>query len=282
MRTAEVSRQPRPETTVQVVILGGLVIGGIGLWAALAKLAHPSPVLVVRYVVVGLVYLGAGWLLAQRGYGTLGLLFALTGALWFVPEVQDSRREVLVGVAVLLSDVYRVTFAHAMLAYPDGRIRPRVGVWAVAAGYVLTLVGGAARALTYQPYRWESCDCPHNGFAVFHNQSTYDHVNDPYRIVALILAVAAIVLIAVKARSVIHRVSASSVPMWTAFVASVALVAANIVRDEVDLSAGAFKLWLWVDGVALIAVAVAFVLTLRGRSPAREAPAAVVSAPGQR
>jgi hypothetical protein len=247
------------------------VIGAVGLWAVLAKLAHPSPALVVRYVVVGLAYLGVGWLLAERGFGRLGVLIALTGALWFIPEIQDARRGVLVGIAVLLADVYRVTYAHAVLAYPTGRIRPRAGVWVIGAGYVLTLVGGAARALTYQPYRWESCDCPRNGFAVFHNQSTYNHVNDPYRLVALILAVGLVALLAIKTRSM-GRDAASSVPVWTALVASVFLLASGIVRDQADLSSRALIFWLWVDGVALLAVALAFALFVKAGSPSMKRP----------
>jgi hypothetical protein len=252
------------------VVVGGLVIGAVGLWAALAKLTHPSTVLVIRYVLVGLVYLAVGWLVARWGFERLGLLVALTGALWFVTEIQDTRRGILVGIATLLLDVYRVTYAHAVLSYPDGRIRPRAGIWVVGAGYVLTLVGGAARALTYQPYYWESCDCPRNDFALFHDQSTYNHVNDPYRLIALILAVALIMLLAAKAR---RTRDASSAPVWTAFVASIALLVSGIVRDQASLSSAWLAFWLWVDGAALIAVALAFVVFLRERSPAREIPA---------
>jgi hypothetical protein len=243
------------ERSTLYAVAGGLILGIVGIWAAVTH--HPSPSLVVRYIAVGLGYLGVGYWLATKGYGRLGLLVALTGALWFIPELQATRREALVGIAILLEDAFRATFAHAVLAYPSGRIRPRVGVWFVGAGYLLTLGGGAARALTYQPYRWQSCDCPRNGFALWHSESIYNAVNDPYRLIGLILGIALIVLLAFKLQPA-NREGAHAIPMWAALIGSTVILVAGIVRDQLDLSRSGLVLWLWVEGIGLLITAFSF------------------------
>ena len=44
------------------------------------------------------------------------------------------------------------------------------------------------------------------------------------------------------------------------------------VRDQADLSRGALIFWLWVDGVALLAVALAFALFVRAGFPSMKRP----------
>jgi hypothetical protein len=245
------------------VVVAGLIFGAVGVWAAVTH--HPSPILVVRYVAVGVAYLGVGYWLATKGYPTLGLLVAITGALWFIPEFQDTRRGALVGIAILLEDTFRVTFAHAVLAYPDGRIRPRIGTWFVGAGYVFVLIGGALRALTYQPYIWQACDCPRNGFSIWHTQSIYNAVNDPYQIIGGILGVALLVLLVVKLRGAASEGTDRRV-VGAAVLGTLLILISGIVRNG-DLSHDSLIVWLWVEGLGLLVTVLAMLWT-RSERPA--------------
>jgi hypothetical protein len=259
-------RRPRTfaiEGSILYVVIGGLILGVVGVWTAVTH--HPSPWLVARYIAVGVVYLGVGYWLSSKGYGALGVLVALTGALWFIPELQDTRRGILVGLAILLEDAFRATYAHAVLAYPSGRIRPRLGAWVVGAGYLLTLGGGAARALTFQPYIWESCDCPRNGFSIWHTESVYNAVNDPYRLIGLILAVALIVLLAWKSRTGAAEEGVDRRPIWAALVGSIVILVAGVIRDQLELSRNGLILWLWVEGAGMLLVALSFLVLKRRR-----------------
>lgn len=58
----------------------------------------------------------------------------------------------------------------------------------------------------------------------------------------------------------------SSAPIWTGLIASVLIVIAGVVRESFDLSRGAAVSWLWVEGAALITVALSF-LVLGSRAP---------------
>ncbi len=256
------------EGSVLYVVIGGLILGVVGVWTAVTH--HPSPWLVARYVAVGVVYLGVGYWLSSKGYGALGILVALTGALWFIPELQDTRRGMLVGLAILFEDAFRATYAHAVLAYPRGRIRPRLGAWVVGAGYLLVLGGGPARALTFQPYIWESCDCPRNGFSIWHSESVYNAVNDPYRLVGLILAIALIALLVWKSRTGASGQEVDRRPIWAALLGSVLILVSGIIRDQLDLSRTGLILWLWVEGIGMLAVALSFLLLNRRRIEAAQ------------
>ena len=251
-----------PRLTLYVVV-GGLILGALGVWVAVTH--HPSNSLVVRYIAVGLTYLGVGYWLATKGYARLGLLIAITGAVWFVPELQDSGRGVLVGIAIVFENVYLATYAHAVLAYPGGRIRPRPGVWLVVAGYMVVLGGGIARALTYQPYFWQSCDCPRNSFAVWHTESVYNAVNDPYQLIGLILGIALIPVLAFKLRPA-DREGAEVLPVWAAFIGSSLILVSGFIRGgSFDLSPSGLILWLWVEGIGLLLTASSFLVLRRQR-----------------
>lgn len=82
-------------------------------------------------------------------------------------------------------------------------------------------------------------------------------INDVDQVLGLILAVALIVLLVRKLRSPEVK-EVSSAPIWTGLIASVLIVAAGVVRESFDLSRAADITWLWVEGAALIAVALSF------------------------
>ena len=259
------------------VVVAGLVLGVLGVITALDN--DPLASLLTRYIVVGLVCLAVGYWLFTKGSGRLGVLVALTGAAWYIPELQNSNQGLLVGLAIMFEGVFRATFAHSVLAYPDGRIRPHFGAWLVGAGYVLTLVGGLARALTYQPYYWESCECPRNSLAVWHTESVYNAVNDTYLLLGLVLGVALLVPLALKL-SPENRDGASTVPVWAAIAGTTMIIISAILREALDLSEGGLVFWLWVEGIGILIAVISFlILGSRQRFAEVRSPAGSIADP---
>lgn len=252
---------------VLYVVPAGLILGVIGVVIAVTH--DPAPSLVVRYIAVGLAYLAGGYWLSAKGYGRLGLLLALTGAFWFVPELEDSGQRYLVGLAILLESAYFATYAHAALAYPSGKIRPKGGVWLLRAGYAIVFLGGLARALTYQPYYWQSCDCPHNGFAVWHSQSLYDAIDGTFGALLLIFGIVLIAVIALKLQPE-NRDRAAALPVWAALVGTTLIVVSGVARDQLDLSHSGLILWLWVEGIGLLLAGFSFLVLGRNQSSQAE------------
>jgi hypothetical protein len=247
------------------VIVGGVLAGILGVWTALD--GGPSAILVVRYIAVGVVYLALGYILRRQGHGGLGLLLALTGALWFVPEFEANSQGVVVGIGVLLEFAYLATFANAVLAYPRDEVSYGPAVWVVRAAYVVTLVGGAARALTRQPNYWQSCDCPHNSFALWHSRSLFNAVNDPFRVLLMILGIVLIVLTGMKLRSSAQQ--GGGAPVWALLIGTTLVVVSGIAREVLDLSEDGVIAWLWVEGVGLLLAALSFaaLALLKARDP---------------
>jgi hypothetical protein len=260
-------RGGRVQDPILPVVGVGVLLGVAGVWTAVTH--HPSNALVVRYIVVGLAYLAVGYRLGASGHGRLGLLLAGTGALWFIPELQDTGNGVLVGFSIMFADVYVAAFGHSLLAFPSGKIQPRIGVWLVGTGYLLATVGGALKALTYQPYYWQSCDCPHNRFAVWHTESVYNGVNNAYNVVALILGISLIALLAFKLRQSGAR--GGAVLRWAPVAAVGLILVSTLVRNQFDLSSNGTILWLWVEGIGYFLATVPFVALARGREPSIDA-----------
>jgi hypothetical protein len=194
----------------------------------------------------------------------------LTGALWFAPEFEANAQGIIVGIGVLLQSAYLATFANAVLAYPRDEVSSRAAVWFVRAAYVVTLVGGALRALTYQPNYWQSCDCPHNSFAVWHSQSVFNAVDDPYRVLLMILGVVLVVLTGTKLRSGERQGDAAAA--WALLIGTILVVVSGIARETLDISHDGLIAWLWVEGVGLLLAAVSFAALARQSARDPELP----------
>lgn len=265
----ETERTERQDTSLPIVAVAALVVGVVGTVAASIRDENIG-ILIVRYALVGLVYLGVAFALRRTLRAPLPLLFAVFALSWYITNLADTHVSFLVGINTWLQDLYRVVFAHIVLAYPTGRLSWRPARIVVIVGYVAVVVGGLLRALTYQPYEFQSCECPRNAFAVFSNESTYNKIDDIYSLVGFLLAIAVLVLIVVlltRWRAIGAGVTAT--PIWIALFATIAIIVSAAIRDQTDLSRNGLIVWLWVEGAALIATALGF-LAARRNTPALE------------
>lgn len=260
---------------VAYVIFVGLTLGVVD--AASAALREDSKaLLIVFYVAVGLAYLGAGYLVSIKGSPALGWVVALTGALWFIPGLAETRVEWIVGVSIVLEEVYIAAYSHAILAYPTGVIQPSSGAWLVGAAYVVTLLGGLAQSLTYQPYVWESCICPRNAFAISESESTYDTISTIYGIIGLLLAIGLLALVVLKLRRS-GRDDASSMPLWAALLGTIIALAASAGMDAFNPSEDELTIAIVVEDIGYLALPLALLLVYGPMSeashePVRDAP----------
>ena len=121
----------------------------------------------------GLVELAAGWAMIGAGLyvwwrrraNRSGLLLAAAGVAWFFPEWNNPGIEV--GVAftfgLVASAMAPPLLAHAVLAYPFGRLSSAVERLAVTLAYVdMFLVLGFVPALFFDPRRQACSLCPPN------------------------------------------------------------------------------------------------------------------------
>ncbi len=146
---------------------------GFGLFSVLMARSHPGTTFGAESWWAGLVELTAGWALIGAGLDVWGrrrrtrsgLLLAAAGVAWFFAEWNNP--EVGVGAAftfgLVASALAPAVVAHAVLAYPSGRVSSRLERLAVVVAYVgAGLVLGLLPALFFDPAR-EACGlCPPN------------------------------------------------------------------------------------------------------------------------
>jgi signal transduction histidine kinase len=146
---------------------------GFGLLSLLIAQSHPGTTFGGESWQAGLVDLVAGWTLIGaglyvwwgRGEGRSGLLLALAGMAWFVAEWDNPG--IGIGVAFTLGLAAHALapafVAHAVLAYPFGRLSSLPERMGVTAGYLnAALVLGLLPALFFDPWRQGCSLCPPN------------------------------------------------------------------------------------------------------------------------
>ncbi len=109
---------------------------------------------------IGLLFIGIGtfvWARAAAGGARMGLLLIAAGSFWYFGSLQLVDDTALARLGTWLFPLHAAFLAHALLAYPRGRL---CGPWqrvAVGALYMSTLVTQGARTLAEEPLppqRW--------------------------------------------------------------------------------------------------------------------------------
>jgi signal transduction histidine kinase len=147
----------------------GATFGGESLWSGLAELA------------AGWAMIGAGlYVWWHRRANRSGLLLAAAGVAWFFPEWNNPG--IAVGVAftfgLVASAMAPTLLAHAVLAYPFGRLSSAVERLTVTLAYVdVVLVLGFVPALFFDPRRQGCSLCPPNLLLVDSKPQLFDYLN---------------------------------------------------------------------------------------------------------
>ena len=176
------------------ILRAGLAIGGVALglygYHLLRDDLH-SPVLnAVASIAVAWTFLAAGivaW--ARRPASRVGPLMAIV-AFWLLErKLQYSHESAQFTFGFLFGELgFTAAFAHAILAYPTGRLRTRFERLFITAGYAVVVAFSLAQLLFWDPVQkcvWSTDYCadprPHNLLLVHANAGVFEGIRDAYR-----------------------------------------------------------------------------------------------------
>ena len=147
------------------IALGALLYGGALYLVVTADLGEPRA-LIAMVTVAGLIFTVTGVIAAIRAPDNrTGAQMLAVGLLWSLGALQLASHSLLFTLGYVLGGVAFVAFAHLILSYPGGRLRPGDEwiVWAVLA--LVTL--GPLLVSFVDPTPVRGCsDCPESAFLV--------------------------------------------------------------------------------------------------------------------
>jgi hypothetical protein len=238
--------------------IAGLVVGGIALAAMLNN--HTSIFGALYRLFVGWTFIAVG-LALWEGVGSvkrMGLLLLAVGFAWFIGDYFGTHVPAIVAVAYWFQDLFRVFLAQAGLSYPSGRLGRGAARLVVGAGYVFILVFGLIRTLTYAPYLYENCECPHNALAFIHNKGLFDALDNIYGILGAVLEIIIIVLLVRLFLRSDPAERERSLPWLATAGAFAVLVAIDVLTKSIDVSDNVADWLYFVVSVSLILSALSF------------------------
>lgn len=119
----------------------GVVLALTELALLLSEPQYGLAWLVSLFPAIGLVYLGTGlvaWL--RRPSNRMGTILCAGGLVWMVAGFVNTTAPALVAAGLVVATVSLAVVVHLLHAFPSGRLRGRVSLWAVLAGYGVCLV----------------------------------------------------------------------------------------------------------------------------------------------
>jgi len=217
--------------------------------------------------------LGAGWglclaggALVVRGRRIVGALLLIAGICWFAPEWANPEvGSSLVFTAGLFAALATLPLvAHAVLAYPDGRLRSTLDRSVVAASYAAAIgFAGLAPAVAFDPRDSGCFACPRNLLLVHGDASAYGWITRWGLRVELALTVA---LAALLLRRLVGRRARLLVPVAVPALTYLLIASVDLRHQEATGGLGndATELRLWrLEGIALIVVAAGIAWQIR-------------------
>jgi signal transduction histidine kinase len=173
-----------------VVALGvaGAVLGLLGLRVLVVE--HDQTVAeAVAQVVVSWTFIAAGLFACwRRPESRVGVLIAAAGFALLARRFQYAESSAVFTTGFALGELWNVLIAHAVLAYPSGRLETRVDRLVVALGYAVVVVFPLATLAVYDPsqsclYNCASADPPRSLLLVGGDAHLFDLTRDGFRIV---------------------------------------------------------------------------------------------------
>jgi signal transduction histidine kinase len=171
-------------TTLLAMWLGAF---GFGLLSFLIAQSHPGATFGGESWEAGVAELVAGWAMIGAGLyvwwgreeARSGFLLAMAGMAWFVAEWDNPGIGIGVAFTVGLAahPLAPALVAHAVLAYPFGRLSSRVERLAITVAYVDALVLGFVAALFFDPRRQGCSLCPPNLLVLDSRSDLFESLN---------------------------------------------------------------------------------------------------------
>src|SRR5918999_5164667 len=223
---------------------------------------------IVLALTLGWSFIGAGlyawW---RRPENRVGPLMTMVGFFWFLGSLSSADDPWVFTIGITLSSLWIGAFAHMLIAFPTGRVRPGFEHAVVVLGWTAALVLPAL-VLLFVAAPGDCDDCPENKLFVFDSATAAD-VADAVAVlatIALLVAVGFVLVRRWRSYGTVQRRALSPV-VWTgssvAAVGVAALVPAVLDLDEVARVADAVLITL------ITAVPFAFLLGLMRSSLSR-------------
>lgn len=140
---------------IAVFLAAGVVLGILGYRAMVDHGRHP-PEEALAHIAVAWTFLAAGlvaW--SRRPESRIGALLTAAGFALLVRRLQYSESSAVFTTAYALGELSNVFIAHAVLAYPTGRLQSRLEGIMVRIGYVLVVAFPLATLFFYDPRETE-------------------------------------------------------------------------------------------------------------------------------
>jgi PAS domain S-box-containing protein len=217
--------------------LGALLYGGALYLVVTADLGEPRA-LIAMATVAGLIFTVTGVVAAVRApRNRTGAQMLAVGLLWSLGALQLASNSLLFTLGYVLGGVAFVAFAHLILSYPGGRLRPG-DEWIVWAVLLLVTIGPLFVSFV-DPSPVPGCsDCPESAFLVSDRPTAAQTAN-------IIVALGAAALSALVFLRLVRRYRAATPPLRRTvgpvylftLVALVGLVVSSLV-GTIDAQAG--------------------------------------------
>lgn len=252
---------------------GGLVVGILAFLSRINGDVDPFlpgdqiPLFHAVYsLLTGWVFIAVAVLLWDRLPETrMPLLIALVGFTFFIGDFFGTHVPFIVGLSFWFGDLFRVVLAHTGLAHPTGRVSSRATRAVIAFGYGFIVIVGLVRAMAYNPYEYETCECPRNAIGFIHSKSFFDTIDTVYGIIGGILSLVVIVLLLRRYATAGSDRGNLALPWLAVAGAFVMMMAMDILTDVMDFSPSTQD-WLYLPvHIALAAAALSFLLAFRTR-----------------
>ncbi|HET8741942.1 MAG TPA: PAS domain S-box protein [Gaiella sp.] len=245
------------------VILGALLYTGAVVLVAIADLENARLAIVIA-VLAGLSFTIAGaFAAATRPENRTGAQMLAVGLLWSLGALQVTNGSLPFTIGYLLSGLAFVAFAHLILSYPTGELRPgdRWLVWGVLA--VVTV--GPLLVTLFDPTPIPTCDtCPQNAFLVDDSPRLARAAGVALALAAAVVGAAFIVRLVRRYRQATPPLRRVLGPVYLVTLVSLAALVASSLIATVSASAGFVVELAALASLALIPVAfVAGVLRTR-------------------
>ncbi len=160
-----------------LLVVAGVLLGVYG-YHLLRNDLHSSVQNAVASVVVAWTFLFAGivaW--ARRPHNRMGILMTLVAYCLLERKLQYSHNDVVFTFGFLFAELgLTVAFAHAVLAYPEGRLRTTFERWFIGASYVVVIAFSFALLTVWDGPERKSL------FAIHPSRDAYDAIHAVYRI----------------------------------------------------------------------------------------------------
>ena len=219
----------------------------------------------VFVVVVGWSFTGLGayawWRRPDNATGALMAAFGLTVLLSGMVISDAPLLYLLSGLADALA---LAVFVHLLLSFPSGRLEDRASRWVVAGSYVSATVPQVVAVLLGDPAGDPGCaDCPDNPLLVESHDGLAEAALAVKSVFGLALALAAVVLVARRARASSPFQRRAFAPLAVAAAVLLGLVVVSASAQALDVSDGLQKAAQLVFIAAFTGLPVAFLVGLQ-------------------